>query len=381
MRPSVLRGLVLAAVVGLAACTAPAAPSSSDAPPGPLVPPVVSGEYAPTAEVDPAVLPYGYDDRLAVGPGWASAPETADDVFVGTGAPDASGMVPLIAVDSAGTLLWRAEVPQHADIDLSRTGESALVVMTVPTETGGWAASAFELRSGQLAWGPVAAPGAPADPGLLVATPEGLAAIDPASGATTSRRGSEVVLAERDGTVVSQLGGDLTATRDGGAVWTASTASLSLPDGAMLAVVPGSTSPDGTLVLGAADHSAPRTGTLVDLADGTPISTEVSGAQPDIILDALITAGDEALSALDDDGSVLWTREVPAGARLAAVDGVLAYLRVGDEVLVVNTATGADAVAYDEAGSGGLAVPAVVAQSGAVALNTGTWVLLPADVG
>lgn len=376
MRGVVGRAVGVLAVAALAACSTTASPDTP--PPGELVPPATIDEPAPSVDVDPAVLPYGYHDRPAVSPGWANAPQTTDGVFVGTGPHEAPAMAELVAVESTGTLLWRAEVPQGTDIDLSRAGESAIVVLTVPTADDGWDASAFELRTGDPAWGPVSIPGAPADPGLLVATSDGLAAIDAATG-EVAVAGATTVLAEHDGTVVLQLGEDLAAQRGRDLLWTATPTSLGLPPGQELAVVPGSTSPAGTLIVGSTtDDDAPRTGTLVDLTDGTPITTEVRHAEHDDVLDALVVAGDGTLGAFDDDGAALWTRDVPPGARLVAVDGVLAYLRVADEVLVVNTATGADAVVYDTPGEGGLAVPALVEPAGAVALNTGTWVLLPA---
>lgn len=370
------RLLAVIAVVTLAACTTADDAAPQPDPPGMLAPPVQDGRTAPELEVDPSVLPHGYFDYPAVAPGWDSAPQETDGFFVGRGPLDESGMAPVIAVDSHGTVLWRAAVPDGTDIDLSRTGEESLVVLTVPTAARGWAASAFELRTGKPVWEEVALPGPPVDPGLLVEAPEGRAAIDAASGQLVPREDDEVVLAEDFSTVVSWSAGHLRAHHAGTAVWKATPQDLDLPAGSRLGVVAGSTTPAGTLAVGAEVDGAPEAGTLVDLADGRPLAHDVQDARHDTVLGTLITLGGGTLSALDE-GAAVWTREVPTGARLVAVDSVLAYLRVGKEVLVINTATGADAFVYDEAGPAGLAVPAVVDQSGAVALNTGTWVLLP----
>lgn len=365
------------AALVLAGCTMADDAAPEAAAPGALAPPVPDGRPAPEITVDPAVLPHGYFDYPAVAPGWGSSPQETDGVFVGLGPQDESGRSPVIAVDSHGTVLWRAEVPDGSEIDASRTSEGSVVVMTVPTPAGGWTASAFDLRSGEPVWEHVALPGPPTGPGLLVDTPDGRAAIDADSGQVLPREDGEDVLAEDSGTVVSWSGGQLNAHRDGATVWSVAPHGLGLSAGTRLDIVAGSLTPAGTLAVGAeTDDQVASTGTLVDLTDGRSIATDVRDAQHDAVLGTLITLGDGTLSSIDD-GEVDWSREVPAGARLVAVDGVLAYLRVAKEVLVVNTATGADAHVYDEPGPQGLAVPAAVSRAGAIALSAGTWILLP----
>ena len=373
MKRAARRVVVLVALV-LAGCS-----SADDGVPAPgaLIPPVRSGQPAPKVTVDPGVLPHGYFDYPAVSPGWASAPQVADDVFVGLGPQDESGSSAVVAVDSHGTVLWRAEVPHGAVVDTSRAGEKDLVVMTVPAGADGWAASAFDLRSGEPEWERVALPGPPAGPGLLVDGPDGRVAIDPGSGKLLPREEGTVVLAEDLGTVITWFSDHLQAHRDGQPVWSVTPQDLGLPATARLGVVTGSMTPAGTLAVGPeTDAHAASTGTLVDLTDGSALATDVRDAQHDAVLGTLVTLGGGTLSSIDN-GAAEWSREVPDGARLVAADGALAYLRVAEEVLVVNTATGADAYVYDEPGPQGLAVPAAVSSSGAIALNTGTWVLLP----
>ena len=60
---------------------------------------------------------------------------------------------------------------------------------------------------------------------------------------------------------------------------------------------------------------------------------------------------------------------MPPEAALAVAGGVLAYLRVGDAVQVVNALTGADAVVYGPPGPLGLAVPSVVSRTGAAVVR------------
>ncbi|KGM12097.1 hypothetical protein N868_02610 [Cellulomonas carbonis T26] len=379
MRASTSTAVVSAAVVvaGLAACTGPggAPPAvTAAASPAPLEPPVAGGEPAPTAEPDPGMLPYGYVDHDAVAPGWVGAPLEADGVFVGPGTTPA-GDDAVIAVDSTGTVLWTASGPDTTRVDLTRADGRALAVLSVPTGGTDWSAAAYDLVSGEPVWGPVRVPGEPAGPGLVVGTGAARVALDARTGATVDAPADGVVLAERAGVVVSRSGTDLRATHDGDLRWTVGPAELDLPPDATPALVAEATPPPGMLVVGADDDGGPRTGTLVALDDGAVVATDVRDVRADAVLGGVVALGDGTLSAHADDGPV-WSRDVPEGAELAAVAGVLAYLRVGDEVMVVNTATGADAVAYDAPGPGGLAVPAVVAATGAAAMLTDEWVLL-----
>ncbi|MDT0163958.1 hypothetical protein Q9R32_00130 [Actinotalea sp. AC32] len=373
-RASVVASVVVAA---LTACTGPGGTppaTTATASPAPPEPPVASGEPAPTAEPDPGMLPYGYVDHAAVAPGWVGAPLEADGVFVGPGTT-AAGDDAVIAVDSGGTVLWTASGPDATHVDLTRADGRALAVLSVPTGGGDWSAAAYDLVSGEPVWGPVGVSGEPAGPRLVVGTGAGRAALDARTGGTVDAPADDVVLAERDGVVVSRSGTHLRATRDGDLRWAVGPAELDLPSDANPALVAEATPPPGMLVVGAADDGGPRTGTLVDLDDGAVVATDVRDVRVDAVLGGVVALGDGTLSAHADGGPV-WSRDVPDGAELAAVAGVLAYLRVGDGVMVVNTATGADAVAYDAPGPGGLAVPAVVAATGAAAMLTDEWVLL-----
>lgn len=358
-------------------------PEPNARPTVPLEAPVPVGTPAPEVDVDPAMLPYAYEDSPAVAPGWSTAPLHADGMFV---APDPDGVV---AVDTTGTVLWRANGPADTWVGLTSPDGEPLVVLAAPGPDGTWTARAHELESGAAVWGPVTWPGAPTGTGLVVDGPEGPVAVDARSGELLPAPDGATPVAERDGVVVHQAGQGIRARADGATVWTATMTDLRLPADADVAAVAGARTPPGTVLLGdAAD--GPATGTLLRAASGEVLAADVRDVHRDELFGTLVVLGPGVLTGLEgagsdggSDGTVTevrpaWSRPVPEDARLTAVGGALAYLRAGDRVLAVNTATGADAEAYGEPGPAGFAVPAVTGEDGATALRTDVWVLLTA---
>lgn len=367
----VLRRLGVASVatglaVGLlAGCAVPSPPDG--AAPRPVVDPTAPAPVtapAPAADVDPGSLPYAYLDSPAVAPGWEHAPVEADGLFVGVTAP-VDGAVDVVAVDASGTELWRARQPEDVRITLSHAEDALVVVLTAAGSV-----AAYD-RDGTPRWGPQDLDGELVGPGLVVRTPEGRRALDASTGAVVPTDGGEV-LAERDGTVVVTDGPTVRALH-AGTVWEVPRADLALPPDGPLAAVAGSVPPPGTVLLGAGE--APEVGTLVDLADGRAVATEVRDARLDPLLRTWVALGERELSGHGPQGP-LWSRAVPDGASLAGTGGALVHLRVGDRVLVVNTATGAEAQAYDPAGPAGLLVPATISAEGAAAAQGDRWLLL-----
>lgn len=371
--------------VVLAGCTS--TPDATDPQPtaeqAALEAPVPVGTPAPEVDVDPAMLPYAYEDSPAVAPGWSAAPLHADGVFIAPG-PDG-----VVAVDVTGTVLWRASGPEDARVELTTADGEPLAVLATPGPDGSWTARAHELETGDAAWGPVTWPGTPTGAGLVVHGPDGPVAIDTRSGELLPTPDGATPVAERDGVVVHQSGQDVQGWADGAMLWTATTADLGLPADAQVAAVAGTRTPPGTVLLGdAAD--GPVTGTLLRTASGDVLAADAMDVHLDELFGTLVVLGPGVLTGLEgtgpDGGSnglasevrPAWTRPVPDDARLAAVGGALAYLRTGDRVLAVNTATGADAEAYGEPGPAGFAVPAMTGEDGATALRTDVWVLLTA---
>lgn len=358
-------------------------PEPTSGPTVPLEAPVAVGTPAPEIGIDPRMLPYAYEDSPAVAPGWSAAPLHADGVFV---APDPDGVV---AVDVTGTVAWRANGPADTWVGLTSPDGEPLVVLAAPDPDGTWTARAAEPATGAATWGPVTWPGAPTGAGLVVDGPDGPVAVDARSGELLPTPDGATPVAERDGVVVHQVGQGIQGWADGATAWTTTTTDLGLPTDATVAAVTGTRTPHGTVLLGdAAD--GPATGTLLRAASGEVLAADARDVHQDELFGTLVVLGPGVLTGLEGAGSLVgpgaptgeirpaWSRPVPEDARLTAVGGALAYLRAGDRVLAVNTATGADAEAYGEPGPAGFAVPAVTGEDGATALRTDVWVLLTA---
>lgn len=333
---------------------------------------------APAVDVPAGTVPLTYADGPtvhAVAPGWAERPLERDGVFVGRGPVGEDGAVAIVAADRSGTVLWRARGPEGTRVELGRlrTGRT-VVVLAAPAPGGTWTAGGYDLGNGATVW-EQDLPGAVRGPGLVVDAPDGPRLLDAASGGTAAPSTGAEFVAEHDGVAVTSGGGELSGHRDGAELWTTPLTALGLAADASPAVVAGASPPRGTLLLGDGGSGPPSSGALLDVADGTVVATGVRDARLDRVLGSWVLLGEGTLSA-QDGTTALWSRAVPDGATLAAVDRVLAYVRSGDQVLAVNTATGADAQAYDLASTGPLAVPAVAGSEGGVALSTGEWLLL-----
>ncbi|WP_447925486.1 hypothetical protein [Georgenia muralis] len=394
------------AVLVLAALAGCADTGDDGAPVDPT--PVVVGETAPTAPTG-ASLPLPLAPFRMVEPGWDQVPEELDGIFLGLAEPTADGdtfdgdmsdgdmsdgdgadgdtvdgaALRFVAADEQGTVLWEAaRPPSCTGFALTRAGDRALAVLTdlAPTDdaVAGTTATAYDLTTGERVWGPVEVPGPHHGPGLVFSAAAPRATVgetgsrvvlDPATGevlADESDGSDTAVVGEYDGTVLTAVDGELVATDAAGGTtaWRVSLASLGL-DGTPTAVA-GARPPHGTALLG---EPGDATGALVDLADGAVLATDVADARRDPSSGTVVALGEEGVTGLPATGEP-W--EVPvADTRLAAAGGALVYMRVGDALQVLN-ATGAEAQAYGEAGSAGLAVPVLFSAGGAAVVTTET---------
>jgi hypothetical protein len=234
-------------------------------------------------------------------------------------------------------------------------------------------ATAYDLASGERLWGPVDVPGPHHGPGLVFSSSAPRAAVgetgprvalDPATGATVRDEADQpgtAVVGEYDGVVLTAADGALIATGpDGAEVWRLPLADAGIPEGAGVTSVAGARPPEGTAVVGPAGAEK---GTLVDLADGTVLATDVADARRDRATGTVVTRAGSVVTGRTAEGTS-WTRELGGDVRLAGVGGVLVYLRVGDAVQVLNAATGEDATVYAE-GASPLGVPTLFSSDGA----------------
>ena len=110
---------------------------------------------------------------------------------------------------------------------------------------------------------------------------------------------------------------------------------------------------------------------LLDLAGGDVLAEGVRDAVTDAATGARVVLDDEGLHGIDPDGADIWSAPAGAEAQLQATGGALVYLLDDGAVRVHNTLTGEVATGYDSQGSGEIAVPELIAPTGAVLLTAG----------
>ncbi|MCL3862274.1 hypothetical protein [Actinotalea sp. K2] len=343
--------------------------------------PVPVGLLADHVEIDPRALPYAFEGSTAVDPGWQDAPQESAGVFLGRSAANSeTGTVRFTAVDATGVILWEAERPSASVAVLSTALDRPIVVLTHEgTAQDQLDAVAYDLKTGDDLWGPVDAPGPHTGPGLVFGPDGARTALDAMSGEVLATDGpDETVVSEHDGSVLTATADELRAVGASGPLWSVARSEIELAGHATVTALRAGSPPVGTALLGRADDPVPGVGILVEVSTGSIVATGVRDARLDDAMGIWVVLGVDALSGHRADGR-LWSRPTTPGTTLAGAGGVLAYLRVDDAVHVVNTLTGADAVAYGPPGPLGLAVPSVISRSGAAVVRTDRVLILTTE--
>lgn len=365
--------IALTAMV-LTACS-PSAPTVADAQPAMPELQREPGPAASLASVDASGLrlPYQFEGADLLDTGWEVTPQHLDGVFL---APvETEDHLTFTAIDSNGTALWTLERPLAcAGFALATTdsGQPLAVIHDTSTAADRIAAvtaTAYDLRTGEPAWCPVEVPGPHQGPGLVYAEPAAAmgetgrrTALDVNTGEVLAEA-PDVVVAERDGTVLLQEGNRLRAvTGPGETLWESP-----LPAGVENArSLPGSQFKAGLMPLAMADDRS----VIIDLATGEVVATEVTSAALDEATGILAATDDTRAWAVDTaTGEVLWEHGVPPDARVRAAGTAQVYVRNGDSIQVHNALTGAVAPGYDPATAGTITVPHTISASGAAALE------------
>ncbi|WP_454299494.1 hypothetical protein [Salana multivorans] len=408
----------LGGVLVLTACTAPLAESpesaessapasmTSDASVAPVSPTEVGP--LPAVDVAPFRTPYAVSEQKVVETAWQAAPATADGVFLGLA--ERSEVVELSAVSSAGEVLWvqeRALVDAGCVVTVDGDGRALAVLSDAgasESASGGTTATAYDLHTGAVVWGPVPVPGPLQGPGLVFGLASGNeggnsagdsingdpVALDAATGevvagASVQGVGGPVrILGEYGGTVLLVEGADLVARSASSSAneagtdpaperWRIALATLgwSAEEVRAASARPVTDAPVALLDIG--DDSG---ASLVDLNNGAVLAQGLQTVADDAISGVRILQSETALEARGRDGEQLWSTTVPADTTILAVGGALLYLRVGDAIRVHNVVTGDVAEAYDPAGSGIILYPVVMVPTGEVVLTDGRRHLL-----
>lgn len=366
-RPRV--GVVLAAVVTLvvAGCATPGPDIARE--PVPVA--------ATLAHVDTSTLqmPVAYDGLDVVDPGWDTAAQFADGVYLGAGERD--GVLEFTAVDIYGDVLWSARRPANCTgFAVTTDAQGRALAILGDAQAGddanaGASASAYDLHTGGLVWGPVDVPGPLVGPGLVFGAssvggtgePGPRVVLDGTNGRVAATEGGpdEVrVVGERDGLVLLADEEALVGVgaADGQERWRLPLAAQGWDAQALRAVL----APAPGLMLIETGGSA---GALIDVYAGAVVSATARDAAVDTVTGTLAVLDDAGLHGFDPSGEPLWSLTVGGDATIAALGGALLYLREGDSIRVHNVLTGAVAQGYAPDGQGPIVVPTHIGPQGA----------------
>ena len=380
-RRDLLRALPVGAAgaVGLgalAACEPDAtesAPSGAETPAVPVDPtPALVGEQASAVAPAELRLPLEMAVMIVVRPGWTAPPQQLDGIFLGH-AEDGDALR-FTAVDQDGTALWTARRPLGCEAAVLTRDDSAraVAVLTDRTADGVTTLTGYRLRGAEHLWGPVAVPGPPVGPGLLVAAADGSgrAVLDPGTGGTVQAEADLAggrLLAEHLGTVLLVDGEELVA-RDvpsGTERWR-----IPAPEGLDLATSEVSGRIDPTTshaVLVGPDG----TGALLDLAGGRVLADGITAAAHDHAMDTTVVTAGRTVRGLAADGTETWRHDDPEQLVLIAAGERLAYAQRPEEgtLVVLDTSQGQMVNPYDVDLEGPLAVPELFSADAATSVH------------
>lgn len=386
---------VAAAAVGvivLSGCAADAQPGPATSPvtatppsPSPSsAPPLTRTPQTPTqqpeeVDVGDVRMPFALEESVVVDPGWTASPHELDGVLIAPVEHDA--LVEFAAVSTAGEALWSAQRPLDAAgyaVTLTSQDQPLAVLTDIAEPSAGRTASAYDLATGALVWGPVDVPGPLVGPGVVFAATEATTtadagspvALDPDTGAEVSWGGGATwVLGEFAGEVLVETQGELVLRRtsDDAVVWNVS--DVNTDTGAPLTAT--GDLRGGLVMLKTGSESS----TVLRLDSGRVIAEGIIDAVLDPTTSTVVVTHEEGLRALDAHGEPLWAYPTAQDAVLHSAHGALVYTREGATMRVHNAVTGAVALAYQDSGTT-IAVPEHFSASGAAVISVDGRILL-----
>lgn len=338
--------------------------------------------HSDLAAIDAAQLqlPLVVEPLELVEPGWDLPVKHSGDTFLSAGTGDDS--LEFTAVDVHGSALWKASRPtgctgfaltQDAD-------DTALAVLTDSATSNDCddevTASAYDLETGEQAWGPVDVPGPMSGPGTVFADdPAEAVALDPSTGKSMEKESEESrIIGEYQGLLLSVDSDSLTATEDGKTVWQHSLADSGWT-AADLHAFPGAKTGDSYIHLEAGKGEGP----VLDKESGDVLDDDARGVAQDANTKTVVTLGAQGLTVIDDLGKNDLPVSVPASVHLEAATGGLLYLRESGSLRVHNATTGSLARGYLAKGSGIVAIPGQFTSEGVGTLRAGDRTLLATD--
>lgn len=315
-------------------------------------------EPLPAATVERSDIPRDLQDASLHSTPWDAEPKTADGVMLGLGQRD--DHLRFTAVRADGTELWHAQRPLAcAGFTVTMAGDRAIAVLNDAEADDDdilrTTASAYDLHSGELVWGPVEVPGPNYGPGLVYAgTPDEyfgdagpLTALDARNGKTilTESEGSDSrIIGEFDGVLVRADARTLTGQDgDGEQLWTIDAADLPWSPEAVVSV-PG-IDPGGRWAVIGPDQG---NGVLLDTETGTIHARQVTEAIGDRMTETVAVIADGQLGVVSPEDGPVWQRPVE-GSELWSIGASSVTLRSRTGLDVLDSENGSPVQTGDPA--------------------------------
>lgn len=353
----------------------PEAPAPSPSvPPIAHIEPVLVGERAEVVAHTEVNLPLEMTPMVVVDPGWTSAPFQLDGIFLAH--REEEDRLRYVAAEQDGTVLWHADRPLTCtDMVLTRGAEGVPVAVLPDVSDGARTLSGYHLRTAELLWGPVEAPGPQAAIGLVRAADGGprtaLAGDTGLPGLVEADLAGGRILGEHLGTVLRTEGEELVAVGAGGEErWRVPLpAGVAAAEAEILGAVDPGTSFAAIGGTGTGDGRA--AGAVLDLRDGRLIAEDARAVARDHVLEVTVVASGRLVRGLDDDGVEQWRHEDPEPLVLISAGERLAYAvrRQEGTVVVLDTGKGQMVQPYDVDAAHPLALPELFSAETAAAVR------------
>ncbi len=373
-----LAALTAVASLALAGCTSTTPNGDSGAVAGTEINREVQTETDEPVVVDVSAMnvPNSFDGLTIIDPEWITPAQYADGVYVS--AKDLGHALQFEAIAASGEVLWTVERPQSCTgFALSRMSDNGAIAVLLDTETTDEAvaqnsATAYDLHTGEVLWGPVNTAGPYQGPGLVFAAPpedfmgEGGArmALNPDDGSVIVDEATDEVriLGDFKGTVL-YLDGDMLSARTSTSpdiLWSFDVSDHGWEADSLRGSVNEMAATNYAL-LSVSDGPGP----VIDLATGEVLIDGARDMGEDPMTGTLIVLDGAGLHSFDMENNLLWSQAMTDDTSIAAVGGVFVYLRIGDMIRAHNVLTGNVAMAYVEDTPGTILVPFHLSPEGA----------------
>ena len=341
-----------------------------------------SEDGAPVVDANEVRIPAAYEGALVIDPGWDGPVLEHDGTFLA--ASKTEHALRYTAIDSAGNVLWAAErPPECTGFTITETAQGRPLAVLTDTAGKAMTATAYELTTGEAVWGPVPTSGPHRGPGLVFGTHGEDAypnlqrtTLDPTTGRQSPRSAALAdgasIIGEHHGTQLLLDGPVFSAhAGTGTTLWSTdlSNAGWSPENEALIENID---SRSGLITLRLDDS----TRALIDMHDGSIEATAVHGTATDLATETRLILQERTLEAFSVSGQRLWIQPAAPGTMITGAAGALVYLVSGKTIAVRNVLTGDLAQTYDPDGEGTIAVPTLVAETGAAILSAGERAML-----